>query len=167
MSRGRRTTSRGWLLQPRFPKEPHHRRVVDDSLKANCRKQVTSSASESRGPKEGEGNQRRRSALQGFIHIRSWLVSPRGVGQERLGPSYFFISLVLGPLNCGEQHRRSHFSSSPSSHTVTHTILFPRVHRGQCVVVRLVDTGRGSSYLTAHVLHCGTTLLPPKRTALS
>jgi hypothetical protein len=22
-----------------------------------------------------------------------------GVGQERLGPSYFFISLVLGPLN--------------------------------------------------------------------
>jgi hypothetical protein len=23
----------------------------------------------------------------------------RGVGQERLGPSYFFISLVLGPLN--------------------------------------------------------------------
>ena len=24
----------------------------------------------------------------------------RGVGQERLGPSYFFISLVLGPLTC-------------------------------------------------------------------
>jgi hypothetical protein len=23
----------------------------------------------------------------------------RGVGQERLGPSYFFISLVLAPLN--------------------------------------------------------------------
>ena len=23
----------------------------------------------------------------------------RGVGQERLGPSYFFVSLVLGPLN--------------------------------------------------------------------
>jgi hypothetical protein len=22
-----------------------------------------------------------------------------GVGQERLGPSYFFVSLVLGPLN--------------------------------------------------------------------
>jgi hypothetical protein len=36
-------------------------------------------------------------------------------------------------VSLGEQHRRSHFSSSPFSHTVTHTILFPRVHRGQCV----------------------------------
>ena len=33
----------------RFPKEPHHRRAADDSLAAESRKQVTSSAWKSRG----------------------------------------------------------------------------------------------------------------------
>ncbi len=28
------------------------------------------------------------------------------MGQERLGPSYFFISIVLGPLNNGRERER-------------------------------------------------------------
>jgi hypothetical protein len=44
---------------------------------------------------------------------------------------------------------------------LSHTIPFPRVHL--CVVVRLVHTSLGSSYLIAHVLHDPP---PPTHTAL-
>ena len=32
-------------------------------------------------------------------HLRAGFQQCQGVGQERLGPSYLFIPLVLGPLN--------------------------------------------------------------------
>jgi hypothetical protein len=35
------------------------------------------------------------------------------VGQERLGPSYFFISLVLGPLNGGYKRKISVHTDVP------------------------------------------------------
>jgi hypothetical protein len=69
------------------------------------------------------------------------------VGQERLGPSYFFISLVLGPLNSlvwyvpsvrytrglgWRVHCGVEVTESSTNKQHTHTNIQPKAARGAC-----------------------------------